>query len=127
MAIRLGTQLLTGTTGSTSASTTVEGTANEITVTTVGSTATVALDSTVTGGISTNTTDIATNTAAIAAFSGGGQPKFYGFRIDGSNLMLDTFVSTETDAVTASSYQDWVNQPDGITYSLSGDNLIQTI
>ena len=77
MAIRLGTQLLTGTTGSTSTGTTVEGTADEIDVTTVDDTATVSLDSVVTTAISTNTsgiatnvTDIATNTSAIASLGG---------------------------------------------------------
>ena len=110
-----------------STATTVLGTANQIDVTTTGATAVVSLDSSIPSNIATNTTNIATNTAAIAAFSGGGAPQFYGFRIDGSNLMLDTLVSTETDTVNVSSYQDWVNQPTGITYSVVGDDLIQTI
>ena len=78
--------------------------------------------------ITTNTTDISTNTAAIAGLGGGGQPKFYGFRIEANqDLILETLLSTENDAVNASSYADWVNQPDGITYALVGDDLIQTI
>ena len=72
-------------------------------------------------------TQLLTGTTSASSGGGGGNPQFYGFRIDGSNLMLDTFITTETDAVNASSYQDWVNQPTGITYSVVGDDLIQTI
>ena len=53
--------------------------------------------------------------------------EFYGFRIDGSDLILDTFNTDDSDSVNVSSYQDWTNQPSGITYALNGYNLIQTI
>ena len=52
--------------GGSSGLTAIEGTANQVDVTRSGQTATVSLDSVITGGISTNTTNISTNATNIA-------------------------------------------------------------